>query len=76
MKKDIIIIILSLLLSLSLFYGYVKANDAQLQAEIAIENASEAEKNADEARRQNQIAAEKAAEAVRLNAELQACLTK
>lgn len=49
MMKNVINIVLSLLLIVSGFYGYIKANDAMLQVEIAIENVAAAHRNADEA---------------------------
>ncbi len=69
MKKNILIIILLLVTSLSILYGYIKAKEAELNLVRALEYKESAQLAEEEAKRQMDLATMAAADARAAQAE-------
>ncbi len=76
MKKNLIIIILSLITALSITYGYIKAFEAEKNLTVARENQLEAERQAELATKTAAEAKAAQAEAERIADELEQCQSK
>ncbi len=73
MKKNTLIIVLVLVTTLSIIYGYVKAMEAELNLVRALEYKESAQLAEEETERQAEVARQAAAEARRAQAELMKC---
>ncbi|MEP5612880.1 MAG: hypothetical protein ABJP45_11550 [Cyclobacteriaceae bacterium] len=76
MKKNILIIILTIFVALFALYGSIKAREAEKNLNVAQEQRVLAQANAAEAVRQAEIAIRSAAEAEKAQAALRECQNK